>query len=404
MIAVSTVGYAWIATPDSALTRLAPDAVGAASVQGLSVVPLFILMGLVLERAGLGSDLYGLFDVLFRRLRGGLGVATIGASALFGAVNGSALASASTMSMVAVPEMRSRGYADKLAAGTAAVGGTLGMLIPPSATLVLYGLITEEPIGPLLVAGILPGIMTALLLMVTVLLWVWRRPEIAPLAIPEDGHRLGPALAAAWPVPVLFGTVMGGIYFGVFTPTEAGAAGAALSIVYGVLTRRVNAGRFFEAISRTVRLSAAIFLIVIGGKMFGFFLALSGIPRELSQLIDGLAVPSLVVIAAVYAVYWVLGALMDELAILVIMTPLVYPAVIALGYDGVWFGILTVVMLMSGLLAPPVGIVSFVVSSVTGINLGEVFRGIAPFMVSLAVAAALITLIPDIVLLLPRLM
>lgn len=405
MIAVSVGGYSLVASSDAALVRFAPDAVGAASVQGLSVIPMFIMMGLFMERSGLGTDLYRLFNALLWRIRGGMATATIGAAALFGAVNGSALASTSTMSLVAVPEMRAHGYDDRLSAGTAAVGGTLGMLIPPSATLVLYGLITEEPIGAVLIAGLLPGMLCAVLLMVTAYVLVVLRPSLAPpRQATRTGITVGAAVLRAWPVPVIFGISMGGIYLGIFTATEAGAVGAASCLVYGILTRRLKLAGLWEALSRTVSLSATIFLIVIGGKMFGFFLSVSGIPRTLTDWVSDLSLHPMAVIAIIYAIYFVLGALMDELAILVIMTPLVYPIVIAIGFDGVWFGVLTVLMLMTGLLAPPVGIVSFVVSGITGIRLDLVFRGIAPFMIPLAVTAALVVIFPDIVLLLPELM
>ena len=368
------------------------------------MIPLFVLMGLLLASAELGRDLYRSIDAYLWNVRGGLGMATIGASALFGAVSGSAVASATTMSVVAVPEMRKFDYDSGFAAGTAAVGGTLGALIPPSAVLVLYGVLTEEPIGQVLIGGIVPGVMTTLLLMATAYLTVRLRPAYA--SRPPEKPELGriEALRLIWAVPVIFGISMGGIYFGIFTPTEAGAAGAFLSLVYGVVTRRLSWRGFVSALSRTIRTTSFIFMLVIAGQIFGFFLTASRIPFELGEWISGLSIAPWIIVTIIFVVYFVLGALMDEIAILVIMTPIIYPVVISLGYSGVWFGVLTVMMLLTGLLMPPVGLISFVVAGVTKIELGQVFRGIFPFVGALAVSIMLVIFFPSIVTWLPGLM
>jgi tripartite ATP-independent transporter DctM subunit len=405
MIAVSVVGYGAVVRPDAALARLGSDAFAGTASYALSVIPLFILMGLLLAQAALGRDLYRFLDSLLWRLRGGLALATIGASSLFGSVSGSATASASTMSLVAMPEMRRYGYDEGLGAACIAVGGTLGSLIPPSAVLVLYGILTEENIGALLIGGIVPGLMTTLLLMVTAWLLVRRRPQLAPAVEQHlDREPMLRLVGKVWAVPAIFGLSMGGIYLGVFTPTEAGAVGAFLAFLYSVLSGRLRWTGFVEAVSQTVRLSAMIFLIVIAGRMFGFFLSATGIPRTLGSFINELDVAAWVVAALILLIYVLLGAMMDEIAILVIMTPIMYPIVIGLGYDGVWFGVLSIMMLLTGLLTPPVGIISFIVSRVAEVRLDRVFRSLAPFWVTLVLAAMLVIFFPSIVLVLPELM
>ena len=404
MIAVGLAGFAAIINWTSALGRLGSDTFFAASFYSLSVIPLFVFMGLILAASALGEDVYKAIDAFVWRLRGGLGVATIGASAMFGAVSGSAVASATTMSVVAVPEMRRFDYDAGFAAGTAAVGGTLGILIPPSAILVLYAVLTEEPVGQVLIGGIVPGILTTALLMVTAYLVVRLRPHYAPRPAESPGLSKWQAIKLVWAVPVIFGISMGGIYFGIFTPTEAGAAGAFLSMAYAVLTRRMTWAGFQAAVSRTIRTTAFIFMLVIGGQIFGFFLSASRIPIELGEWINTLEIAPWIIVTLIFAVYFVLGALMDEIAILVIMTPIMYPVIIGLGYSGVWFGVLTIMMLLTGLLMPPVGLLCFVVSGVTNVPLQDVYRGIFPFVGALAVAIMVVILIPDLILWLPNLM
>lgn len=404
MIAVGIAGFAAIINWTSALGRLGSDTFFAASFYSLSVIPLFVFMGLILAASALGEDVYKAIDAFVWRLRGGLGVATIGASAMFGAVSGSAVASATTMSVVAVPEMRRFDYDAGFAAGTAAVGGTLGILIPPSAILVLYAVLTEEPVGQVLIGGIIPGILTTALLMATAYLVIRYRPHYAPRPAEAPGLSKWQAIKLVWAVPVIFGISMGGIYFGIFTPTEAGAAGAFLSIAYAVLTRRMTWAGFKAAVSRTIRTTAFIFMLVIGGQIFGFFLSASRIPIELGEWINTLEIAPWIIVTLIFAVYFILGALMDEIAILVIMTPIMYPVIIGLGYSGVWFGVLTIMMLLTGLLMPPVGLLCFVVSGVTNVPLEDVYRGIFPFVGALAVAIMIVILVPDLILWLPNLM
>lgn len=404
MIAVAVIGYGFIVTPDAALSRMGSDAFYGASIYALSVIPFFILMGMLLVQANLGGDVYRSLDRFLWRLRGGLAVATIGASAMFASVSGSSVASASTMSTVAVPEMRRYRYDAGFSAASAAVGGTLGALIPPSALLVLYGVLTAEPIGKVLIAGFVPGVMTAVLLMVTAYLVVRRRPHLAPERADRPELSIVRAVQLVWPIPVIFGISMGGLYLGVFTPTESGAAGAFLALLYGVVTRRLNRQGFVEAVSASIKTSALIFLLMIAGQMFGFFLTVTRIPMWLGRTVSDIDLAPWLVVGIIFVVYFLLGAVMDEIAILVIMTPLMYPVIIDLGYDGIWFGVLTIMMLLTGLLTPPIGLIAFVVSGITSIPLARVFRGLTPFWLALCLAIALVILFPAIATWLPGLM
>jgi tripartite ATP-independent transporter DctM subunit len=399
MIAIATAGQAVLLHAGAAIGRLGIDIFGVAANTTLSVIPLFVLMGLVLSNARLGRDLYHCAAAILGNVRGALAMATIGASALFAAVSGSAVATTLTLAVVAVPEMRRLRYDDRLAAGSAAVGGTLGILIPPSGIMVLYGLLTQESIGSVLIAGILPGLMTAGLLMITAHLVARRNPTWAP-RLDRSHHVRVPR--SIWVVPAVFGLSIGGLYLGVFTPTEAAAVGAFLAILFSVLSGRLDVPGFGDAVSRTVRLSSALFLILVGGTMFGYFLTLTRIPAGLTAFVAELPLAAPFIIASLFAIYFVMGALMEEIAILVIMTPIVYPVVIGLGYDGVWFGVMSVMMLLTGLLTPPVGLLSFVTSSATGVKLRDVYEGVTPFWLTLIVANALVIAFPDIALVLTR--
>jgi tripartite ATP-independent transporter DctM subunit len=408
MVVVATCGQAALLNGGAALARLGLDTFGIVSNAGLSVIPMFVLMGMTLSRAHLGTDLFRFTAALLGNVRGALAMATIGASALFASVSGSAVATTLTMAVVTVPEMRRYRYDDRLSAPAAAVGGTLGLLLPPSGTLVLYGLLTQESIGRVLVAGAIPGLLTAALLMLAAYLVARRNPAWAPRVGPAAGSlrplRRLPGLRTIWVVPAIFALSMGGLYLGVFTPTEAGAVGACLAVGFGLATRRLGWAGLCGAVAQTVRLCAALFLILVGGTMFGYFLTLTRIPDGLARFVAGLPLAPPLIVGVIFLIYFVMGALMEEIAILVIMTPIVYPVVTALGYDGVWFGVMSIMMLLTGLITPPVGLLSFLTSSATGVPLGQVYRGVTPFWITLILANALVILFPQIALFLPQLM
>lgn len=405
MLLVGLLGYCYLTTTQAGLTKLGIDPYATASFYGLSVIPLFILMGMFLSYGGLGRNLYQAVDAWMGHLRGGMAIATIGACAAFSAISGSTTATAATMGTVALPEMKRYKYKDSLATACVAAGGTLGILIPPSVILILYGILTEERIGQLLIAGILPGLLQAALFMVTIYLQVRLNPSLAPLR-PEAAFREKLAsLKVVWPVLALFLLVMGGIYLGVFTPTEAGAVGAFGALIFSLATRHFSWKNLVDSLDQAARITAMIFLIVIGATVFGHFLAVTKIPFELSGFIAGLGVSRYVVMAIILFLLMALGCFMEGIAILVLSMPILYPLVTGLGFDGIWFGIIMVIMLNIGLVTPPVGINVYITAGVAkDVPLMTIFRGVIPLWIAMIVCAALLVAFPQIATFLPSLM
>jgi tripartite ATP-independent transporter DctM subunit len=403
MLIVSIVGNMLLSTPANALAKVGSDLILIAENYNLSVIPLFVLMGIFVTEAGFVSDLYDIINSVVGRIRGGMGIATIGAGAAFGAVCGSAVACASTVASVSVPEMVRHDYEPGFAGAVAAVGSTLGIIIPPSTTLVLYGVLTEESIGQILIGGFIPGIMTALLLMITTYLLVLRNPKLAP----NHGERIPfswQKFKNIWAIPLIFLISFGGIWLGYFTPTEAGAVGALSSLIFALLSGKLRFKNFVYALSYSCRVTAMVFVIIIGGMMFGAFLTRSLIPMWLTSTITALNAPPFMVMFAILVIYTIMGCFIDALAAMVIMTPVLYPVIISLGYNGVWFGVTTAMMLLTGLLTPPVGVSTLVTASVVKIPSTQIFKAQMPFLATLVVACLLVILFPDIILFLPRMM
>jgi len=405
MLLVGFLGYSYLVSTQAGLSKLGVDPFATASFYSLSVIPLFVLMGMFLSYGGLGRDLYKAVDTWMRHLRGGLAMATIGACAAFAAVSGSATATSATMATVALPEMKRYNYKDSLATACVAAGGTLGILIPPSVILILYGILTEERIGQLFIAGILPGVLQAVLFMLAIYLQVKRNPSLAPLR-PEAAFKDKlTSLMKVWPVLVIFVLAMGGIYLGVFTPTEAGAVGAFGAFIISLVTGRFSRGTLVGSLDQAARTTAMIFLIVIGATVFGHFLAVTKIPFELSDFIAGLGISRYIVMALVLFLLFVLGTFMEGIAILVLSMPILYPLVIDLGFNGVWFGVIMVVMLNIGLVTPPVGINVYITGGVAkDVPLQTIFRGVIPLWIAMIVCAILLVAFPQIATFLPSLM
>jgi tripartite ATP-independent transporter DctM subunit len=404
MIVIGITGYAYVTSPQAALVKLGTDTFNNATIYTLSVIPMFLLMGLFLGTSGLGKKLFKAFDTWLGHIRGGLAIATIGSSAFFAAVSGSVIGTTATIGKVAVPEMLAHKYKETLAAGSVAAGGTLGILIPPSSVLIIYGALTEESIGRLLVAGILPGILTAVLLAFTAWLQVRINPSLAPTGIPVPFKEKIISLKEVWPVPTIFLISMGGIYLGIFTATEGGAVGAFLALIYAVLTKQINWKAFNEALKETSNVVAMIFLVIIGGVIYGQFLSATRIPLLLGNYIISLDLTPFLLVSFIFLFYFVAGFFMDAMAVIVILTNLFYPLVIAAGYDGIWFGIVTILMVNIGFLTPPVGAVSMVTASATNISIEKVFKGVTPFWFALIIATFINILFPQIATFLPNLM
>jgi tripartite ATP-independent transporter DctM subunit len=371
----------------------------------LSVLPLFILMGAFAVRAGLADGLYNAANAFIGHFRGGLAMASIVACGGFGAVNGSSLVTAATMAKIAVPQMIRFGYDPRLAAGAVATGGTLGILIPPSLAMIIYAVLTETSIGKLFAAGIVPGIIAILLYVVTIAVWTKRRPGDGPAQPCVGWGQRFRTLREVWGVALLFGSVMGGIFFGIFSPTEGGAVGAAGALLIGVFTGRMGLVGFISSLRDAVMTTAMILFIVIGISIFEFFLTSAQFPQELAKFIGELGYPDPVIFAGIVALLLFLGMFMEVIAIIFIVTPFIFPIIVDMGYDPVWFGIIMVMVAEFGVVTPPVGMNVFVVAKmVPEVTLTGVFQGVAPFLIADVVRLGLIMAFPILALWLPNLL
>jgi tripartite ATP-independent transporter DctM subunit len=401
---VGTVGFAWTNGLQSLGFVLGKTAFDMVFPYDLSIVPLFIMMGVFAAHAGLSKSLYSFVAAFVGRMRGGLAIATIGACAIFGSVCGSAIATAATMGRVAMPEMRRLGYRDSLSSAAVAAGGTLGVMIPPSIMFALYGLMTEQSIGKLFISGILPGLLGMVLYMATVWLVTMRNPALGPPGPVLSRAEKMQSVREVWRVLLLFAVVLGGMYFGWFTPTEAAAVGAfgavLLSWLGGHLSRKVVRDCMVE----TTTTSAMIFMILIGAGVFNFFLDATGLNEALTAYVEQLGLNRWLVMFLLMIMYIILGALMDEISMILLTVVPVFKLVTALGFDPIWFGVMLVTVCEIGLIVPPVGMNLFVLQSVAGLPLTTVVRGIFPFVGADILRLLLLCFFPAIATWLPSLM
>ena len=404
MAIVGVVGFALLVNWDASFALIGQTIFGTALTYELSVLPLFILMGNFVNRAGLSRELYDASHAFLGHMRGGLAMATIVACGGFSAICGSSLATAATMSKVAMPSMRRYGYADSLATGSIAAGGTLGILIPPSVILVIYGILTETSIGKLFAAGVLPGLLGVLCYVGAIRLVIGRKPELGPPAERTDWPGRFRALWGVGGVVVLFVLVMGGIYAGLFTPTEAAGIGAFGAFVFALYRRALTWRILREVLTESARTTAMLFTVLFGALLFANFVNTAGLPSALISLASGFDVPPFVVIAIILAIYIVLGCVFESLSMLLLTVPVFFPLVADLGYDLVWFGIIVVVVTEISLITPPVGLNVFVLRGMlTDVSTGTIFRGVTPFWLADIVRLALLVGIPWISLALPKL-
>ncbi len=404
MVLVGVGGFGMIVGFDAAFSVLQTAAFETASNYSFTLVPLFMLMGNLISQSGMAADLFRGAEMLTRGQKGGLGAAGVTASAVFSTVSGSSLATASTMTKVAYPEMIKRGYDPRLAAGSLAAGGTLGIMIPPSIALLLYALITEQSVSDMFLAGILPGILAYVLYVVTVFIMarIWKGES----ALDQDEMSSG---LSAWieaarlfaPAFGLFGLVMGGLYGGFFTPTEAGGAGAAFALVYAVW-KGMRWPEFLAALRATVETTATIFFILIGAEVLGFLISTSQISFAMVDFMRDMGLGPWQVLIAIMVFYVVLGCFMESLAMILLTVPIFFPVIVDAGFDPVWFGIIAVVTVELGLISPPVGMNLFMVKSVaTEVPLKTIMAGVIPFILSDIVRLAILIAFPAIVLFLP---
>jgi tripartite ATP-independent transporter DctM subunit len=369
----------------------------------LSVIPLFIIMGYYAFYAGLTDDIFYTARQWFGHLSGGLAVATVFGCAGFAACTGASTASAAIMGRVAIPEMRKYGYHPRLAAGVVAASGTLASLIPPSVILVIYGIITEQSIGALLIGGFIPGVISALIYAGMIYARVKITPELGKLQPKATWKARFLALRGTWGVLVLIVLIIGGIYSGVFTPTEAGGAGAFGAFLMALSMRRLTWAQFKESLLETGRTTIMIFAIIVGVLIFVRFLALTGLPTTFAQFVLDLPLPPTLIIILILCIYVFLGMFLDAIGMMMLTLPIIFPAVVALGFDPIWFGIILVKMCEICLITPPVGLNCYIVRSVApDIPLEEVFRGILPFMAMDILTVALFIAVPQIITFLPN--
>jgi tripartite ATP-independent transporter DctM subunit len=395
-------GGAFIIGLEPMLALLGRTAFETAMTYDLSIIPLFVLMGYFAAGTGLSQELYRACNVWLGHRRGGLALATIGGCGAFAAICGSSLATAATMTQIAMPEMRRYGYDDRLATGAIAAGGTIGILIPPSVILALYGILTESNIGHLFLAGVLPGLLTVLVFMATISVLTRLRPELGP-----RGQKTSPmakllAFKDVWGMAVLFVVVIGGIYMGIFTPTEAAAIGAVGALSLAVLRRRMSLALLVSCLLDTVTTTAMLFTILIGAILLNNFLILSNIAALVADWVGGLALPPMAVMAVILAIYLVLGCALDALAMILLTVPIFFPIVIGLGFDPIWFGIIVVMVVELGLITPPVGMNMFVIKGIVpDVDLRTIYAGVLPFCVAQMVLIAILVAFPKIATFLP---
>jgi C4-dicarboxylate transporter DctM subunit len=369
----------------------------------LSIVPLFVLMGAVAARSGLSQELYGAFNAWFGAFRGGLALATVGACGAFAAICGSSVATAATMSKVALPEMKRYNSDESLATGSVAAGGIIGILIPPSVVLVLYGVLTETSIGDLFIAGFLPGVLTIVGFMLVVVVMTRIYPTIGPAGEQATLAEKFTALGRTWAIILLFALVIGGIYFGVFTPTEAAGIGAVGAFVISALRGRLTFTNIREALMETVTTTAMIFTILIGALTLNNLMVFSGIAGALSGFVSGLDMHPMAVMAVILLIYLVMGCFLDALAMILLTVPIFFPIITNLGFDPIWFGIIVVMVVELGLITPPIGMNVFVIKGMApDVRLSSIYKGVIPFVIAQLVLIVLVFFIPDIALWLPE--
>jgi C4-dicarboxylate transporter DctM subunit len=407
MAAVGFVGILYLSGLTPALGVLATSVYSSLSSYEMSVIPLFVLMGYLAFYAGLSRDLFSAGHIWLGRLRGGLAMGTVVGCAGFAACCGSSVATGATMAAVALPEMRRFGYDDRLSTGTLAAGGTIGILIPPSICFVVYGIITEQSIGKLFMAGIFPGIMEAVSYIVTIYILCQLNPKLAhhiPSVRMTTREKMT-AFGGVWAVMLLFVLVIGGIYGGIFTPTEAGAVGSFGALLVMVIKRKLTPSNITGALFETGHTTAMVFFIFIGATIFGYLLAVSQLPMKVAAWIVSLPLNRYAILGGILLIFIFLGCIMDTLAIILLVVPIIFPAILRLGFDPIWFGVIMVRISEIGLITPPVGLNVYVIKGVApDIPLSTIFRGVMPFLLADIIAVTLLIAFPQISLFLPSLM
>jgi len=399
---VGVVGYSMIAGAGPALKLVGQTSMRTVTDYTFGVIPMFMLMGAFVSVSGVSKELFRAANACVGHLRGGLGMATVMACGGFAAICGSSVATAATFSTVAYPEMRRYGYPQSFSTGVIAAGGTLGAMLPPSTVLAVYAVITQQDIGKLFMAGVLPGLLAMSMYVATIAIIVWVRPKMLPAgaALPWSERLL--ALKDVWPSLVLFAFVIGGLYGGFFTPTEAGGMGAGGAFLLGVLRRKLDRAGVRVALLQATRTAAAVFTVLIGALLFGYFLTITQTPQKLTAFVTGLGLNRYQVLALIMVMYLVLGCLMDAMAMIILTVPIIFPVITQLGFDPIWFGVIIVMTVELGLIHPPVGMNVFVIKSVVqDVSFTTIFKGVIPFVVTDIIRLVILIAFPIIALWLP---
>ncbi|HPX56431.1 MAG TPA: TRAP transporter large permease [Syntrophales bacterium] len=405
MALVGFAGFGMLVSWEASLNLTARDFFSVFSSYNLTVIPLFVFMGQCAFHSGISTRLFRAAHKFIGHLPGGLAIATIGACAAFSAICGSTSATAATMASVTLPEMKKYNYDPSLATGVVAAGGSLGILIPPSTIFIVYSIMTEQSIGKLFMAGVLPGILLSLLFTLAILIWTFLKPEVGPRGPKSTFKEKIASLSGLIETLILFILVMGGLFVGLFTPTEAAGVGALGTLIISVAGRNLSWKGFIKTLDDTARITCMIMVIVAGATIFGHFLAVTRIPTDMGAWVGGLSLPPLLIMAMVIVVYIFLGCLMDSLAMVMLTIPVFFPVVTTLGFDPIWFGVIIVLVAEIGVITPPIGINVYVVAGVArDVPLHVIFKGTVWMMMALFTAVALLTIFPQIALYLPGLM
>ncbi len=410
MAMVGFVGFAALTSLQGGLNLLAKDLYDVFSSYSLTTIPLFILMGQLAFNAGISTKLYASAYKFLGNTRGGLAIATVSACTAFGAVCGSSAATAATMATVGLPEMRKFGYSDALAAGSVAAGGGLGMIMPPSVVLIIYGILTEQSIGKLFVAGIIPAIVVTILFNITIYIWCMLRPQDGPPGESFSWKEKIKSLSGMGETLLVFFFSLGGLFYGLFTATEAAGIGVLGVLLVAVISRQLSWDSFVDALYETLKSSCMIMMLVAGATVFGKFLAVTRIPYDLASYIGTFNMSPYMVLSLVILVYFIGGCFMDSLALVMLTVPVFYPLITSLGFDPIWFGIMIVMVTEMGVITPPVGLNVYVVYGVArglaggAMALETIFKGIAPFMIAVLVGIIMFSIWPWFILVLPKMM
>ncbi len=406
MFVPGAVGYSVLSGWNPLLNHLKGAVFGRFSVYDLSVIPLFMLMGAFAMHGGLSKALFDFANALLGRFRGGMAMAGVLACAAFGSISGSSVATTATIAQVALPEMRRLNYSGRLSTAALAAGGTLGILLPPSVTLMIYAILTEQNISKLFLAAYVPGIIAALGYILAIAIYVRVQPQHAPNTSKPSSSELWHSVVNVWPIVLIFMSVFGGIYGGVCTPTEGASIGTMLTFLTALVRRGLNWGKFKQSLLSTAQTSGMIFMIFMGADMMNACLALSQLPSELATLVAGVGIPPLAIMAAIMVFYILLGCVMDELSMIMLTIPVIFPVVMGLDFFGLpptdkalWFGILILMVVEIGMIFPPVGLNVYIMNGIAkNVPMSETYKGVVPFLISDAVRMALLILFPGITL------